>query len=65
MIVTPFENHIRTQLGTGLVALFRDIRKESLSMRYDDVNDVTVEELKIIGKSIGYDERSKFENLLR
>ena len=56
---------IRNLLGSYLVAFSRSISKESSSIRYDEVNDVTIGDSKVIVHSRGYDERRKFVNLLR
>ena len=64
MIVIFADKHIRTMMGGDILALSRAISKDSLSMLYDEVNDITIDESKVIGKSRGYDERRKFENLI-
>ena len=47
------------------VIFSRATSKESFSIKYDEISGVAVEDLKEIGWSESYYERSNFENLLQ
>ena len=64
MVITLPVNHIQTHPGMDIVVFSRAASKESLPIKYDNVNGVTVGDLKVIVQSKTYFEHRNFVNLL-